>query len=201
MATLPVNLFYSQNQIEAMKAASPTAMITEGAKYPTHGTVKLLVILVGFSDLPFTYTNQDFVNLVSQDNYNGTGSVKDYYRDNSAGQFIMDIDVAGPYTLPNTMAYYGGNNQYGSDQNMARFVSHSLNAADPDVDYSDYDNDGDGRVDAVHIIFAGTPESSTQIANEICFDCSGLTFYLYNEVMGELIGYSTGGKRRYRSSP
>ncbi|MEE0927238.1 MAG: M6 family metalloprotease domain-containing protein [Bacteroidales bacterium] len=167
LATLPVNLFYSQNQIEAMKAASPTAMITDGAKYPTHGTVKLLVILVGFSDLPFTYTNQDFVNLVSQDNYNGTGSVKDYYRDNSDGQFIMDIDVAGPYTLPNSMAYYGGNNQYGSDQNMVRFVSHSLNAADPDVDYSDYDNDGDGRVDAVHIIFAGTPESSTQIANEI----------------------------------
>jgi M6 family metalloprotease-like protein len=167
LATLPVNLFYSQSQVAEMKANSPMGRITDNTKYPSHGTVKLLVILVGFSDLPFTYTNQNFVDLVSQDNYNGTGSVKDYYRDNSDGEFIMDIDVAGPYTLPNSMAYYGGNNSYGSDQNMAYFVAHAINAADSDVNYSDYDNDGDNKVDAIHIIFAGTPESSTGVANEI----------------------------------
>ncbi len=166
LSTLPVRLFYSASQIEERKAHSYAANLGEQTKYPSQGTVKLLVILVGFSDLPFTYTNQDFTNLVSQDNYNGTGSVKDYYRDNSRGQFIMDIDVAGPYTLNNSMAYYGGNNSYG-DQNMPSFVSHSINAADGDVDFSDYDNDGDGKVDAIHIIFAGTPESSTGNANEI----------------------------------
>lgn len=167
LSTLPVNLFYSGNQIAEMKAASPKAKISDGAKYPSHGTVKLLVILVGFSDLPFTYTNEDFANLVGQENYNGTGSVKDYYRDNSNGEFIMDIDVAGPYTLPNNMRFYGQNTSTGHDANMALFVQHALTAADPDVNYADYDNDGDGRVDAVHIIFAGTPESSTQNPDEI----------------------------------
>lgn len=168
LATLPVNLFYSDSQIELKKQNSPASRIDASeAKYPSIGTVKLLVILVGFSDLPFTYTNQNFVDLVSQDNYNGTGSVKDYYKDNSDEQFIMDIDVAGPYTLPNTMAYYGGNNSYGSDQNMDYFVRHAIDAANPDVDFSDYDNDNDGRVDAIHIIFAGTPESSTGVDNEI----------------------------------
>lgn len=168
LSTLPVNLFYSDSQIELKKQNSPASKPENiDAKYPSIGTVKLLVILVGFSDLPFTYTNQNFVDLVSQDNYNGTGSVKDYYRDNSGGQFIMDIDVAGPYTLPNSMAYYGGNSQWGSDQNMDFFVLHSLNAADPDVDFADYDNDADGYVDAIHIIFAGTPESSTGVDNEI----------------------------------
>lgn len=167
LATLPVNLFYSTSQIEQMKLSSPAAMVSDDSKYPSLGTVKLLVILVGFSDLPFTYTNQDFVNLVSQDNYNGTGSVKDYYRDNSDGQFIMDIDVAGPYTLPNPMSYYGGNQGGYHDANIAYFVSHAINAADADVNYADYDNDGDNRVDAIHIIFAGTPESSTGNANEI----------------------------------
>lgn len=166
LATLPTNLFYSASQVEDMRASSPALGANTDSKYPSIGTVKLLVILVGFSDLPFTYTNQNFVNLVSQPNYNGTGSVKDYYRDNSDGQFIMDIDVAGPYTLPNTMAYYGGNSN-GHDANMALFVSHSINAADADVNFSDYDNDGDGRVDAIHIIFAGTPESSTGNPNEI----------------------------------
>lgn len=167
LSTLPVNLFYSGNQVAEMKASSPKGRISDDTKYPSHGTVKLLVILVGFSDLPFTYTNQDFVNLVSQDNYNGTGSVKDYYRDNSNGEFIMDIDVAGPYTLPNNMRYYGQNSSSGHDANMARFVQHALNAADADVNYRDYDNDGDGKVDAVHIIFAGTPESSTGNSDEI----------------------------------
>ncbi len=111
LSTLPVNLFYSDRQIELKKQNAPASRpANSDAKYPSIGTVKLLVILVGFSDKPFTYTNQNFVDLVSAENYNGTGSVKDYYKDNSDGQFIMDIDVAGPYTLPNTMAYYGGNN-------------------------------------------------------------------------------------------
>ncbi len=168
LSTLPVNLFYSDAQIELKKQNSPASLpANSDAKYPSIGTVKLLVILVGFSDLPFTYTNQNFVDLVSEENYNGTGSVKDYYKDNSDEQFIMDIDVAGPYTLPNSMAYYGGNNSWGSDQNMDYFVRHALNAADPDVNFADYDNDGDNRVDAIHIIFAGTPESSTGIDNEI----------------------------------
>ncbi len=168
LSTLPVNLFYSDSQIELKKQNSPASRpANNDAKYPSIGTVKLLVILAGFSDLPFTYTNANFVDLVSQDNYNGTGSVKDYYADNSNHQFIMDIDVAGPYVLPNSMAYYGGNNSYGSDQNMDFFVAHALTAADPDVNYADYDNDGDGYVDAVHIIFAGTPESSTGVDNEI----------------------------------
>lgn len=167
LATLPVNLFYSESQIELKKQNSPaSAPANHDAKYPSIGTVKLLVILAGFSDLPFTYTNQNFVDLVSQDNYNGTGSVKDYYRDNSNEQFVMDIDVVGPYVLPNTMAYYGGNNAYG-DANVDWFVAHALAAADPDVDYSIYDNDNNGYVDAVHIIFAGTPESSTGVDNEI----------------------------------
>ncbi len=167
LATLPVNLSYSASQAEEIRSNSPIAYSADGAKYPTQGTVKLLVILVGFSDLSFTYTNQNFVDLVSQDNYNGTGSVKDYYRDNSGGEFIMDIDVAGPYQLANSMAYYGQNSAYGHDGNIDRFVSHSINAADADVDFSDYDNDDDGLVDAIHIIFAGTPESSTGNANEI----------------------------------
>jgi M6 family metalloprotease-like protein len=168
LSTLPVNLFYSDRQVELKKQNSPASLpANSDAKYPSIGTVKLLVILVGFSDKPFTYTNQNFVDLVSADNYNGTGSVKDYYKDNSDEQFIMDIDVAGPYTLPNTMAYYGGNNAYGSDQNMDYFVRHAIDAANPDVDYADYDNDNDNRVDAIHIIFAGTPESSTGIDNEI----------------------------------
>jgi immune inhibitor A len=82
LSTLPVNLFYSDRQIELKKQNAPASRpANSDAKYPSIGTVKLLVILVGFSDKPFTYTNQNFVDLVSAENYNGTGSVKDYYKD------------------------------------------------------------------------------------------------------------------------
>ena len=47
LATLPINLFYSTSQIEQMKLSSPAAMVSDDSKYPSLGTVKLLVILVG----------------------------------------------------------------------------------------------------------------------------------------------------------
>jgi M6 family metalloprotease-like protein len=169
LLTIRKDLRYSPKQVSIFKecfAQTTNLKSTLGRKYPTTGTVRLLVILVNFSDLSFTYTNQNFTNLVSQHNYNGVGSVKDYYSQNSDSIFNMQIDVVGPYTLSNTMAYYGGDSPY-QDHNIAYFVSHSINAADPYVNYADYDNDGDGVVDAIHIIFAGTPQSSTGNTNEI----------------------------------
>lgn len=164
LSTTRTDLRYSSNQVSSMKNAWIQKNGTIHTKYTTTGTVKLLVILVSFSDLPFTYTNQNFQDLVKQHNYNNYGSVKDFYLQNSDSIFTMDIDVVGPFTLPNTMAYYGGNS---SSMGSQYFVRDAINAADASVNFANYDNDGDGYVDAIHIIFAGTPESSTGNANEI----------------------------------
>lgn len=43
------------------------------------------------------------------------GSVRDYFHDQSDGQFDFDIDVVGPVTVSKNYAYYGGNNLYGDD--------------------------------------------------------------------------------------
>lgn len=175
LSTIQPNLFFSTEQIRIKREgfAKISGMNQEGptAKYPTTGVDSLLVILVSFSDLDFTFTNQDFVNLTAQSNYNNTGSVKDYFLEQSDSTFEMAIRVVGPYTLPNNMAYYGGHaTYYGQeihDKNMTYFVRDAINAADPDVDFSHFDNDGDGKVDGMHIIFAGTPESSTGHDDEI----------------------------------
>lgn len=37
------------------------------------------------------------------------GSVKDYFKAQSYGQFELDFDVAGPVTLPKSYTYYGEN--------------------------------------------------------------------------------------------
>ena len=167
VSTLNRDLRFSSDQVanKLNKWNAPQSSPLRTSSFPTVGTDSLLVILVDFADLPFTYTNQDFVNLVSQTNYNGYGSVKDYYLDNSNNQFNMAIRVVGPYTLPHNMAYYGGNDD--ENTNYQNFVRDVVDLVDADVDFSHFDNDNDGEVDGFHIIFAGTPESSTGNEDEI----------------------------------
>ncbi|MDD4684471.1 MAG: M6 family metalloprotease domain-containing protein [Bacteroidales bacterium] len=160
LSTLPYDLRYSNKQIKEKIDLFDKGDIQH--KSVTSGTAKLLLVLVDFSDKPFTFTQSDFYNLCNQVGYsaNGaTGSVKDYYRDNSNGALNMEIDVVGPITLPNTSAYYANNR-------MQAFVSGALNAIDGSVDFSQYLN-GETKVSNVHFVFAGRSQASTQDPTEI----------------------------------
>ncbi len=138
--------------------------------FPTTGNRKLIAILIGFTDKPFTKTQSDFNNLFNQVGYTlggATGSVKDYYLENSYNQFNLTVDIAGPYTASQNMAYYGGNDAQGNDQKPRELFQEAINLADPDVNYSNYDNDGDGYVDGVYMIYAGYGEEAGGGANAI----------------------------------
>ena len=132
--------------------------------YPVKGEVHALVILVQFADTKFTTTGSDaqqFYNaMFNQQGFtysNGAnGSVRDFYVDNSAGAFQPTFDIIGPVTLPENCYYYGTN--LGSDDNPARleqFVREACTLADPQVNFADYDNDGDGYVDNIYFYYAG----------------------------------------------
>ncbi len=162
LSTISQDLRYSSKQIKEKLSSFETGNIDY--KAVTSGTSKLLLILVEFSDKPFTYTQSDFNNLCNQVGYNtngATGSVKDYYRDNSSGALNMEIDVVGPVTLPNTSAYYA--NGY---HNMDEFVNAALSGVDASVDFSQYRN-GESKVSNVHFVFAGRSQASTQDPTEI----------------------------------
>ena len=123
----------------------------------------MLLILVDFQDYKFQKTKQDFEMLMNQLDYTGDGrygSVRDFYRENSFGKLDLTTDVAGVYHLANVRAYYGGNDDYGSDANPREMALEAVTMADADVNYADYDNDGDGTVDGVHIIYAGPGEEA-----------------------------------------
>lgn len=131
--------------------------------FPTTGDRKLITILVEFQDEAFTRTLSEFDDLFNGSNYTlegATGSVKQYYADNSFNQLNLTTDVVGPYILPNNMAYYGGNDGSGNDSNPRQMISDAIALANPDVDFSEYDNDGDGKVDGVYVIYAGYSEAS-----------------------------------------
>ena len=128
------------------------------------GQKHFLVILVQFSDLSFQATNNNaaFTNMLNQKGYssNGaTGSARDFYYDNSKGYFEPIFDVFGPVTLTNKMSYYGGNDSDGNDKAPEQAVAEACKKLDSQIDFTQYDNDGDGTVDLVFMYYAGYGEA------------------------------------------
>lgn len=121
-----------------------------------------LLILVEFSDLPLAdgNTKEAFDSLANADNYtyNGAyGSCKKYYQDQSHGKYTPHFDVIGPVVLPQTQAFYGTDTAIeGDDRYIADFVIDACKGAQQlGVDFSNYDQDNDGNVDLVYILYAG----------------------------------------------
>lgn len=130
---------------------------------PVVGTRKILTILVGFTDKPFTYTLSNFDSLMNTIGYSAhgnAGSVRDYYYENSYGQLTIQSTVIGPFTAAHVSTYYsrpiGGNGG-----NAASLVVEAINWADGQgVDFSAFDGNNDGNVDCIHIVFAGNQYST-----------------------------------------
>ena len=133
-----------------------------------------LVILVNFKDSKFNNTNtasamNDLMNS-SNYTYNGaTGSVRQYFSDQSDGQYTPEFDVIGPVTLPDYMAHYGGNDSQGSDKLPGDMIVEACSIANElhNVDFTQYDNDNDGYVDFVYVIYAGMGEADGGAKNTI----------------------------------
>jgi M6 family metalloprotease-like protein len=177
------------------------------SKYPKTGSPKSLVILVNFSDKSFvTPTPQTaFTNLLNQDGYSangGTGSARDYFRSASYGKFAPAFDVVGPYTLPNNMAYYGGNDSNGDDLRPLQMVIDACNLANnAGLDFTQYDTDGDGKVDNVFIYYAGFNEAEDRyetMPNTVWPHRWGIypkTLFQYYNYEGTVASVTFDGKR------
>ena len=127
-----------------------------------------LVVLVEYQDVKFVTpnANQAFHDMLNKEGYSdnkGTGSAKDYFEDNSCGNFTIDIDVAGPYTLAQDMSFYGGNDAATDQDSLPHYmVAEGCKLAEDAGDITDftkYDNDNDGYIDMVFIIYAGVNEA------------------------------------------
>lgn len=123
-----------------------------------------LVILVQFSDLQFTSNTPqaDFDSLMNGQNYTydgATGSVRQYFIDQSDGQYAPQFSVVGPVNLPHPYAYYGTNDDSGYDRYLADVVIDACLGAKDLADFSQIDYDNDGYADFVYIIYAGQGEA------------------------------------------
>ena len=137
------------------------------------GTVKNLVVLLLFSDhtiakngrLPSAFDS--LYNAVNSSGVNApSGSVRDFYFQASYGTLTIQSTVLAWVTLPHTEAYYSGN-QYGLPfanagnpaavypNNAAGMLRDALPLVDAVVNFSQFDTDGDGYVDAIDFIHSG----------------------------------------------
>lgn len=150
--------------------------------FPTIGEPHSLVILVEFSDAHFSTipdAKEYYNGLLNENGFtydNGAhGSVADYYRDASNGAFTPHFDVVGPVRLSRPASYYGGDRNYYEDGLLyadvdtcvADMVVEACKLADSLVDFSQYDEDHDGKVDNIYFFYAGFGEADSNMADVI----------------------------------
>jgi len=124
-------------------------------------TLKIICILVDFSDNEWTNGGQGtveyFEELMFSDGVMESGSMNEFYQENSYGKLVIQGTIAGWYRLPETYDYYV-DGQYGFGnypQNAQKMTEDAVAAADPDIDFSEFDNDGDGSVEGLLVVHAG----------------------------------------------
>lgn len=157
----PKKLIPNANQNTVGRNSSTRTLSYTNA--PVKGNRKALVILMQYRDLSFSYSRDEFDRLFNTLDYeeNGaTGSVRDYYRFASQSQLDYISDVYGPYTTAYPMSFYGRNDAMGNDMNPVELCKEALKNLPGDMDFSVYDNNNDGIIDNVHIIFAGYGEEA-----------------------------------------
>jgi len=149
-----------------------------------------LVILIDFSDKKFaTEDPQAFYSeMFSTEGFTGyhdpitnrdvacPGSVRDYFSDQSNGVFCPPFDVYGPYP-----ATYGSSGIYAKARQCnslsTQIFTNALRDANEEVDFTRYDNNGDGKIDMVYFLVAGYSSSfSGNLAGYLWPHASNLSY-------------------------
>ena len=127
---------------------------------PTVGSPRIPIILANYSDVKFL--SADPVP-VFEDQFNQMEySCLHYFESQSRGQFTPQFDILGPVLLPESRGYYGANTRVNGtevDMRLGTMIYDACIGMDDEVDFSQYDNDGDGVVDVVVVLYAGVGEA------------------------------------------
>ncbi|MCB0093655.1 MAG: immune inhibitor A, partial [Caldilineaceae bacterium] len=137
---------------DSFPAGTPPRKVRSAAadRAPLQGTLRVIVVLVEFGDQKMKKKQKHFDDLFFSTGKVKNGSVKEYFLDVTNGLVDIVGEVVGPYTMPLSMAEYA-NGASGTGRalpNARTLARHAAEAANQDVNFAPYDNDGDGFVDA-----------------------------------------------------
>jgi immune inhibitor A len=146
-------------------------------------TLNVLLLLVDFTDNRYTSgsvaaTPADFDSILfSTDYHNPTGSMTEFYMENSYGTFLIRGQVHGWYLMPETYAYYVNDSSgIGSfPHNSQGLAIDAIETADnAGLDFSQFDtysaegaSGGDGEIDGLIIVHSGPGYQQTGNSNDM----------------------------------
>lgn len=149
----------ARDAFERRAFEGPYAPRLRGERGPTTGPVVGITLIIDFSDDPGTIPPgnvDDYCNLPGYTGYGNHGSVRDYFYDVSDGLLEYTNYVPPAYhRASRTKAYYTDPNvPYG--QRARELINEALTAMDEaGFDFSRYDADDDGIIDALNCFYAG----------------------------------------------
>ncbi len=133
-------------------------VMSNPAPMGTTGTGKLISLAIEFTDV--THHSSSTIGAL-QNKLTGSNSMKTYYEEVSYANLTIEGTASGWYQADNDMAYYGRPEGGGRDsRNFYQLVAEAVRAADPYVDFSQYDTDRDRIIDGVCMVHAGRDEAS-----------------------------------------
>lgn len=163
-------IFTEQVTAHAEQARRAMEISTSDGYFPHSGTPRVLVILAAYTDKDFTVENpqetfDEYFNGNQDLNYIANGyvnicSVAKYFDTVSDGKFKPQFDVVGPVTLPNDMKYYGYGGGNSNNEKLDSLCKHACESVKENVDFKDYDNDGDGKAELIYVLHAGYGENT-----------------------------------------
>ncbi len=148
-------------EFNARRASAQRRVVGNATTFPCHGQQRAIAILVEFPSTAKhpqgrSFESEDprglFDRLLNADDYahdGATGSVRQYFRDNSNGAFDLTFDVYGPVAMSQDVQYYI------DETHSWQMVEEACRGIDAEVDFTNYDRDADGVIDNVYIFYAG----------------------------------------------
>lgn len=154
-------LTFSLTQLKGRQARRMSASgLQIGEAFPSKGKRKLLMVLVNYADTKPTYTQEDFWNFMNENGYKGIGSFRDYYLKQSYGLLDIETTVTPWITLDGNKGFYG-------QDGAIPMIVEALKKLDKDIDFTRYDNDGDGVLDGLAVIHQGNGQEMSGNSGDI----------------------------------
>lgn len=158
---------------QAVRSTRPRRLPSIITNWDKDKTYPQLVVLLEFSDTKFTMENpqafyNDMFNTVGFNQRQGPGCVAEYFKEQSNGLLNMRFDVYGPFQVDAVAQPYTNPDENTRNYGHETFLKgiDLMKAAYPDLNYKQYDWNGDGYVNQVVFIYAGLPGN---VGNEECY--------------------------------
>jgi hypothetical protein len=135
--------------------ARPTFIPTTQPTPVPQITRKNLVVMMRFSDhTSRVLPSQSDIAVLMNGSSGNTVSVKHVFLDSSSGILNIDSTILAWVTLPNTEAYYSAGS-YGTTSTIHEAIKSALDFVDQSVNFLDFDQDRNGKIDAIAILHSG----------------------------------------------